>query len=166
MQLWMREHNRLCDKLEEHRVFKRWSANRKYKHVKNTVIAKLQQIALNEWLPAFGISKRDLEKSRAKTDLSTVSVEFSVAYRLGHTLIPDVVAGFKLSDLFDAQVLFYIYSSLHFLVPLVFQCTAGIAHAPSGHVCTTWSCSWFAPLATELCCGAEARPCMLSVLMI
>ena len=100
----MREHNRLCDKLERHRKHKRLSANKKYDIVRNTVIAKMQQVAVNEWLPAFGISKRDLQKSRAMTQSSTVSVEFSVAYRLGHTLIPDLVAGFKLADLFDAQV--------------------------------------------------------------
>lgn len=104
--LWLREHNRLCDTLEGHRRYKRLSSDRKYTIVRSTVIAKMQQVAVNEWLPALGISKRDLQRSKAMTRSSTVSVEFSVAFRFGHTLIPDSIAGFKLASLFDGQAFF------------------------------------------------------------
>ena len=76
---------------------------------KKTVIAKIQQISVNEWLPALGINKKMLRKSKGMTRSSRVSVEFSVAYRLGHTMIPDTLAGFKVSDLFDGQVLILLY---------------------------------------------------------
>lgn len=105
--LWMREHNRLCDSLNSDPRTERLSNWRKYKMVKSTVIAKIQQITVNEWLPAFGINKWMLWSNRPMMNNNKLSVEFSVAYRLGHTLIPDQIGGLPVAALFDGQA-FYL----------------------------------------------------------
>ena len=117
--------------------------NVQYRIAKSTVIAKMQQITVNGFLPALGITLADLQGaaqenlgitrfSRKLTFLDAlrarraarvnrpapervqppavrdrtnrISAEFSVAYRLGHTLIPDTIGDLNLADLFDGQV--------------------------------------------------------------
>ena len=91
MQLWMREHNRLCDVIEATPSLANKSPNQKFDIAKAVVTAKLQQITVTGFLPALGITQADLEAAVPKLGNSFVSVEFSMAYRLGHTMIPDNV---------------------------------------------------------------------------
>lgn len=121
MQLFLREHNRLCEKLEASSRMRRLTSNRKFRIVKSTVIAKLQQITVNEFLPAFDIDKRMLQRSRGMVNTDRVSVEFSIAYRMGHTMIPDKFAGLNIADLFDSQVCAPFFQ---FILFLHLQCTA------------------------------------------
>jgi hypothetical protein len=139
MQLWMREHNRLCGVIAQHPKLSKFDGNTQFEIAKSIVVAKMQQITVNGFLPALGITKDDLTNS-AKTfsffgppksrgfkkkkwtwlDTSNddysddvgvnsplgdrVSVEFSIAYRLGHTMIPDSLGDIDVATLFDGQV--------------------------------------------------------------
>lgn len=47
-----------------------------------------------------------LQNSEGMVDNSKISVEFSVGFRLGHTMIPDRVAGMTIGDIFNGQVCF------------------------------------------------------------
>jgi hypothetical protein len=87
------------------------TGNQQFDLVKAVVTAKMQQISVTGFLPALGITQADLEASTGLISSSMVSVEFSIAYRLGHTMIPDFVGSIDVADLFDGQVL------LLFLLP-------------------------------------------------
>lgn len=79
------------------------------------VVAKMQEITLFEWLPALGISPQEvfhwapLQPHLAAT--AALSTEFFLTYRWGHTAVPDVVAGFELSRLFDGEAFFHVTSA-------------------------------------------------------
>lgn len=122
MQLWLREHNRICDAIQQHPNLSKRTGNRQFQIAKAVVVAKMQQITVNGFLPALGITQPDLEasqegvagsrffqrfgaKGRGKRNpRKNVSLEFSMAYRLGHTMIPDVMGDINIVDLFDGQV--------------------------------------------------------------
>lgn len=120
MQLWLREHNRLCDVIQKHPQLSKFDPGRQYEIAKAVVVAKMQQITVNGFLPVLGISEGDLRASAGrvwgyrgwKTNNkvsrwragSRVSVEFSIAYRLGHTMIPDSMGDLSIASLFDGQV--------------------------------------------------------------
>ena len=78
----------------------------KFELVQNVVIAKFQQVMLTEFLPALGITQRDLENAKPMFNGDGVSMEFSIAYRLGHDLIPNNVGGIDVRDTFGAEVWF------------------------------------------------------------
>ena len=115
--MWVREHNRICDVIQEHPKLSKRSGNRQFKIAKAVVVAKMQQITVNGFLPALGITQAELEASqtaggrkrfvnRRGNPRGDVSAEFSIAYRLGHTLIPDKIGKFSLGDLFRGGVFF------------------------------------------------------------
>ena len=104
MQLWMREHNRLCDVIETMPALASKAPGAKFNIDKAVVTAKLHQITVTGFLPALGITQADLEASTGKIGGSLVSAEFSIAYRLGHTMIPDNVGNIDIASLFDGQV--------------------------------------------------------------
>lgn len=200
MQLWLREHNRICDLIQQHPKLSKRNGDAQFKIAKAVVVSKMQQITVNGFLPALGISKADLlsshgfeaqpsssssledtaeqpatledaeapdsdysdsmvesafrrllgnsrarlfggkknkregkegkqegkggKKNRNKGKNegkknnnkgkkvgkgrpgSHVSVEFSIAYRLGHTMIPDSIGPISIASLFDGQVRF------------------------------------------------------------
>ena len=55
------------------------------------VRAKMQQIVVTEFLPALGIDPRELRQHKPKINRPDVAIEFSIAYRFGHDIIPDNV---------------------------------------------------------------------------
>ena len=102
--VWVREHNRLCEVVDETARYDGMSANQKFNLVQNVVIAKFQQVVLTEFLPALGITQADLEAAEAMDNRNGVSVEFSIAYRLGHDLIGNDVGGIDIADAFGSEV--------------------------------------------------------------
>jgi hypothetical protein len=107
LQVFLREHNRLCGELDVDPATKSKSPDEKYRIAKSTVIAKMQQITVNEFLPALGITKSALQNTKQKISSRESTVEFSIGYRLGHTLIPDQIGSFTVADMFDGQVCYY-----------------------------------------------------------
>eukprot|EP00892_Ulva_mutabilis_P005800 jgi/Ulvmu1/3592/UM017_0004.1 len=101
--VWLREHNRLCDAVNADPANARMSEDAKFDLVRDVVIAKFQQVVLTEFLPALGITQRDLETAEGMVRSSGISVEFSIAYRLGHDLIGNDVGGIDLTGAFNAE---------------------------------------------------------------
>ena len=94
--LWMREHNRLCDVipgLDEEQKF--WKA-------RQIVIAKIQRITYEEWLPAlFGDQIGLLDTVQERGTGVRISAEFAtVAYRFGHSMVSNKLGQFDLGSLF------------------------------------------------------------------
>lgn len=103
--------------MQEHPKLSKRSGNRQFQIAKAVVVAKMQQITVNGFLPALGITQAELEASqtaggrkrfgnRRGNPRGDVSAEFSIAYRLGHTMIPDKMGDINIVDLFDGQVSF------------------------------------------------------------
>ncbi len=83
--LFLREHNRQCDDVAK--IHPGWNDERLYQAARKNVIAILQNIVYNEWLPALGmeIAPYTGYKSEVKAQIFN---EFSTAaFRMGHTLI-------------------------------------------------------------------------------
>ena len=55
------------------------------------VRAKFQQITVKEFLPTLGIREGDLRSWRPRLRQPDVAIEFMIAYRFGHDIIPDRV---------------------------------------------------------------------------
>ena len=104
--VWLREHNRLCDVVENDSEMRKRSVDDKFELVQNVVIAKFQQVMLTEFLPALGITLGDLEDTKPILNGNGVSMEFSIAYRLGHDLIGNDVGGIDIREAFGAEVRF------------------------------------------------------------
>jgi len=101
--LWMREHNRLCDEMPAH-----FTEDQKFWKARQVVVAKIQRITYEEWLPAlFGSQAYLLNSVPIRGDGLRLSLEFgTVAYRFGHSMIPDPIGPFALPSLFfNAQLL-------------------------------------------------------------
>eukprot|EP00892_Ulva_mutabilis_P006084 jgi/Ulvmu1/3848/UM018_0064.1 len=101
--VWLREHNRLCDVINADKKNRRKSSSQKFDIVKRIVTAKFQQVVLEEFLPALGITQKDLEDAKAITTGRGVSAEFSIAYRLGHDLIGNKVGTIDIANTFNAE---------------------------------------------------------------
>ena len=83
--LFVREHNRLCDELKA--LHPDWSDEELFQYARRIVIALIQNITFNEWLPTMGI---ELEPYQGyQDDLNpSIKLEFAAAaYRMGHTLV-------------------------------------------------------------------------------
>jgi peroxidase len=113
--IWMREHNRLCSVLETEQPT--WTEEQRFWKARQVVIAKVQHITYTEWLPAImGSQIGLLESTPIKGDGLRINMEFSVlAYRFGHSMIPDIVAGFTLPELFFNRTLLMVYGVETFL---------------------------------------------------
>ena len=79
LQVWLREHNRLCDIARADNPA--MSEEALFTLVQNVVIAKLQQVVLTEFLPALGITQADLESADRLINTPDSSEEFAMAYR-------------------------------------------------------------------------------------
>lgn len=75
------------------------------------VIAKLQQITIKHFLPSLGITENVLRSHVPKHDRATVAVEFFLAYRFGHDLVPDQIGSFDMISIFSSESFFDIKSS-------------------------------------------------------
>eukprot|EP00892_Ulva_mutabilis_P004587 jgi/Ulvmu1/24/UM001_0025.1 len=104
--VWAREHNRLCREVGKKSRYNGMSEDDKFELVQNVLVAKFQQVVLTEFLPALGITQKDLEDAESKTRLKGVSVEFSIAYRLGHDIIPNAVGDISIADAFNSEDVF------------------------------------------------------------
>lgn len=104
--IWVREHNRLCSLLDNNPQTSDLTGDEKFDIVKSTVISKMQWITIREFLPALGIRQPQLNQKAAEgftVDNSLSTVEFSIAWRLGHTVIPDMLGTREISDLFRGE---------------------------------------------------------------
>lgn len=81
MQVWLREHNRLCREARRSPANRGRSEEELFTLVQNVVIAKLQQVVLEEFLPALRITQQDLEDAQRLINTPDTSTEFSMAYR-------------------------------------------------------------------------------------
>lgn len=89
--IWVREHNRICDHLED--AFHNYSIDKQYQAARAINIAQFQKIVYEEWLPAILGSKLPRYSGYDQNVDPTVSVEFTTAaFRLGHTLVGDGVS--------------------------------------------------------------------------
>jgi hypothetical protein len=75
------------------------------------VVAKLQTITVREFLPALGITMADLRRWVPKTQNPNISVEFLMAYRMGHDMIRNNVGSRSVTDLFDGEKFFKVNSA-------------------------------------------------------
>lgn len=111
---WVREHNRICDLLED--AFPAFNSNKQYETARAINIAQYQKIIYEEWLPAILGSPLQPYTGYKKLVNPTVSLEFTTAaFRLGHTLVGEDVSridnrGNELSPR-PAEDMFFIPSS-------------------------------------------------------
>lgn len=109
--VWMREHNRLCEIANDKAAYAGESWDVKFEAVRKVVIAKLQHITVKHFLPTLGISETELEMWEPTVNKPDMSIEFSIAYRFGHDLIPDNVGAFAVKDIFNGEKFFSIKSA-------------------------------------------------------
>eukprot|EP00892_Ulva_mutabilis_P005792 jgi/Ulvmu1/3585/UM169_0003.1 len=102
--VWLREHNRLCDVARTRSPS--LTENQLFDLVQSVVIAKLQQVVLTEFLPALGISQAELEATERLINTPDTSTEFSMAYRMGHDLVPNMVGDIYVADTFMPESVF------------------------------------------------------------
>ncbi len=85
--LFMREHNRLAEQIAaEHPAF---SGDRIYEHARAMVVAEMQAITFNEFLPKL-LGQRAMPRYRGyrpRVDASIANVFANAAYRVGHTML-------------------------------------------------------------------------------
>jgi hypothetical protein len=71
------------------------------------VIAKLQRIAFNHFLPTLGVTEASVKRAEPLVATPDISTEFATAaYRFGHDFIPDKLGSFATVDLFDGERFF------------------------------------------------------------
>lgn len=94
--LFAREHNRICDELIQ-ALRRRWKARQTdewlYQQARRIVIAEIQNIVYHEFLPAV-LGNNTLKQYNGynlRADASMDILFSTVAYRWGHTTIPDTV---------------------------------------------------------------------------
>lgn len=105
--LFLREHNRWCDELNQD-----WTEEQRFWKARSLVVAIIQKITYEEWLPTlFGNQRHLLYGSQLELGTGTrISTEFSTAaYRFGHSQIADKVGRFFLADMFHRpEFVFYV----------------------------------------------------------
>ncbi len=106
--LWVREHNHWADRLQH--IHPLWTDGEVFWKARQFVVVEWQSIVYNEYLPALlgtSLYESTVDMAAAALDESTppaVWSEFSVvAFRMGHSQVPDVLGGdTPLSDVFGA----------------------------------------------------------------
>lgn len=83
--LFVREHNRICDELNEKHP--EWNDEQLYQYARKLNGGMIQNILFNEWLPTLGIMLPDYVGYQAQVDPSIYNVFSAAAFRMGHTLI-------------------------------------------------------------------------------
>ena len=98
--LFLREHNRLCDELD--RMRPTWTGEEKFWKARQVVVAKIQRITYEEWLPALlGDQIGLLESVPARGTGIRIVAEFSgAAYRFGHSMVSNTLGQWSLLELF------------------------------------------------------------------
>lgn len=87
--LFVREHNRLCDKLaEEH---PEWSDEELYQHARKLVGGLIQSIVFDEWLPAMGVNLPEYQGYKEDVNGQLYNLFTGAAFRLGHTLLNTII---------------------------------------------------------------------------
>eukprot|EP00892_Ulva_mutabilis_P011638 jgi/Ulvmu1/8847/UM049_0029.1 len=105
--VWMREHNRLCDAMNNDDAFDGMSDDAKFDRARNVVIGKMQQITVKEWLPLLGIDGLQTARPLRSGLGPDISVEFSTAaYRFGHDMVPDTLGPVRTVDLFNGNAFY------------------------------------------------------------
>ncbi len=104
--LWMREHNYWAGILKRYRP--NWNDDQLYWKARELVVAEMQVITYNEWLPALLGTAYELNDNlnsvefQAAGDVNPLLSEFSiVAFRLGHSMVTDRLGDFSLVELFS-----------------------------------------------------------------
>lgn len=83
--LFMREHNRLCDKLaKEHPD---WTDEQLFQYARKMVGGYIQAIVFEEWLPAMGVDLPTYTGYNPNVNPQLLNVFTAAAFRLGHTLL-------------------------------------------------------------------------------
>jgi len=103
--VWMREHNRIADELAQLRP--EWSDETLYQESRRIVIAQMQHITYNEWLPIIlgmkYMQKYSMEPQETgfsnsysqDVNPSITNVFATAAFRFGHSLIAGVIESFN-----------------------------------------------------------------------
>jgi len=102
--LWVREHNRVARELKQ--INRRWDDEKLFQETRRIINAELVHMIYNEWLPIL-IGPTFLEEFGLKTLTSGFSKEYrsdfdprvtnefaAGGFRVGHTLIPDILTTF------------------------------------------------------------------------
>jgi hypothetical protein len=86
--LFMREHNRQADLLSQ--AYPEWDDETLFQNARRTVIAEIQSITYNEFLPTLlGSNAPGAYSGYDPTINPSISTEFSTAaFRVGHTMLP------------------------------------------------------------------------------
>jgi hypothetical protein len=91
--LFVREHNRLCEQFKAENPA--WTDEQLYQHARRWVIAMIQSIVYDEWLPSIGMGMPSYVGYRADIDPTISNVFSAAAFRLGHTLISSSIVRMK-----------------------------------------------------------------------
>jgi len=104
--VWMREHNRLADQLVQQRPD--WSDETLYQEARRIVIAQMQHITYNEWLPivlgmkymdkwSIGPKESGFSNIYSKDVNPAITNAFATAaFRFGHSLIAGVIESYNI----------------------------------------------------------------------
>ena len=68
----------------------------------------MQQITVRHFLPALGITEKKLRAYKPAVGDPDISVEFQIAYRFGHDMIPNHIGKFDVVKLFDGEKFYRI----------------------------------------------------------
>lgn len=91
--LFMREHNRLCDQLAETQP--RWGDERLYQEARRIVIAEIENITYNEWLPAIGVHLDDYTGYKPDVKAQIMNLFSAASFRYGHSVINGSILRFN-----------------------------------------------------------------------
>lgn len=83
--IFVREHNRLCDELKEEHP--EWDDEQLYQYARKMVGGFIQNITFNEWLPVTGITLPAYSGYNPNLDPSITNEFSTFAFRIGHTLV-------------------------------------------------------------------------------
>ncbi len=83
--LFMREHNRICDKLAA--TYPRWEDERLYQEARRIVIAEEENITYNEWLPTIGVHLDEYKGYNPAVKAQIMNLFSTASFRYGHSVL-------------------------------------------------------------------------------